>query len=315
VDDPPGSDETARGLAFGVVTVVAGVVCLAAGSSIVKWSGDPGSVVGFWRLVGASVAWIAVILGRRRWRSIPLPTIAEWRLAVPAGVCFGANIALFYTAVTKTSIAHAEFIAALSPLLLVPAGALLFGEHPNWRALSWGAVSLVGVAIVLAFGPAGDAASATGDLIMLTSLCSWTGYLLATKRARRTLDVVGFMACAMPVAAIAAAPFALLIAGDEFWSLSARGWSVVVLLTFLTGMIAHGLLVVAQRYVPLATIGILQVGQPAIAVVWGLAILGEQVRLAQVPGMVLVVAGLAAFALVSQRVPRPPVGDPGKVGG
>ena len=31
-------------------------------------------------------------------------------------------------------------------------GALLFGEHPNWRALRWGIVSIVGVALVLFFG-------------------------------------------------------------------------------------------------------------------------------------------------------------------
>ncbi len=97
----------------------------------------------------------------------------------------------------------------------------------------------------------------------------------------------------------------MLLAGDEFWSLSARGWLVVLLLTFLTGMIAHGLLVVAQRHVPVATIGILQVGQPAIAVVWGVVILGEEIRPAQIPGMVLVVAGLAAFAVVSHATAPP----------
>jgi drug/metabolite transporter (DMT)-like permease len=296
----PPADESAGGRAVGLLCVIGGVVGLAAGSSIVKWSGDPGSVVGFWRLLGASIAWLAVMLVRHRRNGIAYPTAAEWRLAVPAGLFFGGNIALFYTAVTKTSIAHAEFIAALSPLLLVPAGALIFGERPNWRAMSWGVLSLVGIAIVLAYGPDRGVAHASGDLIMLASLVSWTGYLLSAKYARGALDVGAFMACAMPVAVVSSAPFAVLIAGDEFWSLSARGWWMVLLLTLLTGIIAHGLLVVAQRRVPVATIGILQVGQPAIAVMWGLVILDEEIRLAQIPGMVLVVAGLAAFALASR---------------
>ena len=43
-----------------------------------------------------------------------------------------------FTAITKTSIAHAEFIGAMTPLILLPLGALMFEEHPNWRALRWG---------------------------------------------------------------------------------------------------------------------------------------------------------------------------------
>ena len=89
-----------------------------------------------------------------------------------------------FTAITKTSIVHAEFITALNPLILLPLGALLFGEHPNWRALRWGAVSIVGVALVLFFGPAQGASSIEGDLLVIVVICLWSGYLLSTKRAR-----------------------------------------------------------------------------------------------------------------------------------
>ena len=59
----------------------------------------------------------------------------------------------------------------------------------------------------------------------------------------------------------------------------------------------------SQREVDVATIGILQVAQPALAVVWSYILLGEEIRPAQVPGMVLVIVGLAAFSLVSYRRP------------
>ena len=84
----------------------------------------------------------------------PTPSASAWRLALAPGLAFGANIALFFTAITKTSIAHAEFITALTPLVLLPAGAFFFGERPNWPALRWGLISIVGVSLVLFFGPA-----------------------------------------------------------------------------------------------------------------------------------------------------------------
>ena len=66
-------------------------------------------------------------------------------------------------------------------------------------------------------------------------------------------------------------------------------------------MLGHGLIAFAQREVDVATIGIIQVAQPALAVCWSYLVLGEQIRPAQVPGMVLVVVGLAAFTIASQR--------------
>ena len=67
-----------------------------------------------------------------------MPSATTWRRVLLPAIFFGANITLFFTAVTKTSVAHAEFIAALAPLLLVPAGALLFDEQPNCTAIAWG---------------------------------------------------------------------------------------------------------------------------------------------------------------------------------
>ena len=105
----------------------------------------------------------------------------------------------------------------------------------------------------------------------------------------------------MPMGLITAGPVAATIAGDELFSMSVRGWFVAALLTVLTGMVAHGCIVFAQRHLPVASIGVVQTGQPALAVLWGFIILGESVRLAQVAGMVLVILGLALFTWSSQR--------------
>ncbi len=73
------------------------------------------------------------------------------------------------------------------------------------------------------------------------------------------------------------------------------------LLSVLTGMLAHGFIAGAQREVDVGTIGILQVAQPALAVGWSYVLLSEEIRLAQIPGMVLIIVGLVAFSIVSQR--------------
>jgi drug/metabolite transporter (DMT)-like permease len=163
-------------------------------------------------------------------------------------------------------------------------------------------ISIVGVALVLFFGPPGGDASVGGDLLMLAVISLWTGYLLMSKRALRTgINTMDFMACVMPVGLLTAGPIAGLIAGDEVFGLGAKGWIVVLLLTVLTGMLAHGCIVIAQGSLPVASIGVMQTAQPALAVLGGFVILGEAIRWPQAAGMALVVGGLALFTWYGQR--------------
>jgi drug/metabolite transporter (DMT)-like permease len=293
-----------RGPSFppiGVMAVLLAVLAFSSSSTLVKWADTPGSVLAFWRMIIAVVLWWSVIAARRARTGRPAPTFDTWRRVLPAGLFFGLNITLFFTALGRTSIAHAEFITALSPILLVPLGVLLFHEHPDRRALPWGLVTLVGLAIVLFLGGSQGGATLSGDAIVIVVVATWIGYLLTGRRARANVDVFDFMATMMVIGVITATPVALLIAGDEIWPMTAKGWLIAAVLAVMTGMLGHGLIAFAQREVDVATIGIIQVAQPALAVCWSFLILGEEISPAQIPGMILVIVGLVAFTVVSQR--------------
>ena len=60
--------------------------------------------------------------------------------------------------------------------------------------------------------------------------------------------------------------------------MSGTGWTYMLILTFLTGVAAHGLLVFAQKTIQIGTIGIAQEVQPALAVLWSFLLLGEILR-------------------------------------
>lgn len=295
------SDANARA---GLIAMATAVVAFSLSTPIIKWAAVTGVVLAFWRMWMSVGTWWTYLLTTKR----PLPDRRTWALVAPAGLFFGLNISLLFTAVTKTSIAHTEFISTMTPLLVVPAGALVFHERPNWSALRFGIISIVGVTLVLFFGEAGGTATLGGDLIMVLVLCSWTSYLLLTKRARAAgVDTVSFMACMMPVGLITTVPMAIVLAGDEIFGMTARGWMVASGLALLTGMVAHGCIAFAQQHLPIATITVMQTAQPALAVFFAFLILGESVVPLQVVGMVLVLIGITAFTLTSQRVPPPTV--------
>ncbi|MGD9703497.1 MAG: DMT family transporter [Acidimicrobiia bacterium] len=291
----------------GLPAVVAAVVFLSTGSTVVRKIGAPGITIACIRSLLATVVWQALLAAQGRhitWSSI--------RRIGPAGALFGINLAAFFAGVNHTSIANAEFIGTLAPILVLPAGALLFKESIPWKALPWGIGALAGVSLVLFNTPASGRSSWGGNVLVVIAVVLWACYLLAAKHARREggVDVVAFMATSSLVAGLVLVP--VVAAQGRLDDVPARGWPWLLLLTLVNGLAAHGLLVVAQRRVPVGTTSMLQVAQPALAVMWAYLFLDESIEPLQGVGMMVVVASLAVFTYaVSRSAPDAAAGPAG----
>jgi drug/metabolite transporter (DMT)-like permease len=293
--NPVDDDAAARTRTLGLTAVSLAIVAFSLGSTLVKLAETPGVTIAFWRMVVCSFTWaviMRVIDGRwLQWSDV--------RAALLPGFLFGLNITAFFTGVTKTSVAHAEFIGSMTPLILVPAGALLYKERLNPRALVFGLISVVGLYFVLAFSPANGDSSITGDLIIACAMFLWASYLLTSRALRVGRSVATVMASMMPVATLTIFPLVLFT--GNIAELTTRSWVFILLLAVITGTAAHGFIVFAQRTVPVSTISIMQVAQPALAVLWSVLFLSQSVRPIQLFGMALVMTGLAAVTLISRR--------------
>lgn len=280
----------------GLIAMSMAVLAFSVSSSLVKLSETPGSVIAFWRMIVTAFVWQGILLatGRRT-------TLTHLKIALVPGILFGLNLAMFFTAVTRTSIAHAEFLGSMTPLILIPAGALFFHERVQWTSMAWGLMAIAGIAVVLFTSPSTSDATLAGDLIVLGAMVLWASYLLTTKHVRQRMDVIEFMAAVTPIAAVSLIPVMAVRGGVG--DMDGTSWAVVLALTFLTGTGAHGMIVFAQRSLPIATIGVMQIAQPALAVMWAAILLDETIRPLQIVGMAMVLSGLALFNWSSRRVP------------
>lgn len=295
---PPASTRRLQGRTLGLVALVAVILSFSLGSTLVKLADTPGVAIAFWRMVVCSIIWVVILrLTERRWLSW-----ADIKPALVPGILFGLNICFFFTGVTKTTVAAAEFTGALTPLLVVPAGALLFHEKVNGKALLFGLVSLAGLAIVLFNAPPGKTDfSWVGVVWIVAAMALWAGYLLTSRSLRQGRSVAAVMAAITPIAAVVTLPLGLFVFPGTLDDITWRSVVYIGILAVLTGTIAHGLMVFAQHSVPIGFISMMQVSQPAIAVGWSIVFLDATVRGIQVVGMGLVIAGLAAVTIVTQR--------------
>ncbi len=289
----------AQGRTVGLIALAAVILCFSVGSTLVKLAHTPGVTIAFWRMVLCSVIWIGILrVSEQRWLSW-----ADIRPALVPGIAFGLNIAFFFTGVTHTTVASAEFTGALTPLIVVPLGAMLFKERLRPGALSFGLVSLGGLALVLFNAPADGGFSWNGVAWIAGANVLWATYLLTSRSLRQGRSVASVMAAITPIAAVVTLPLCLFVFPGTLTQVTWRSVAFIVVLGLLTGTMAHGLMVFAQKSVPIGVISMLQVSQPALAVMWSVLLLGAAVRGIQIVGMALVIAGLATVTVLTQRSP------------
>jgi drug/metabolite transporter (DMT)-like permease len=217
-------------------------------------------------------------------------------------VFFGLNLATFFLGATHNSVANAALIGSLAPFLIVPVGAWLFKEYIDPRALVFAVVAFGGVALVLFSAPANGDASLEGNVFGVIAMLLLVAYVASTKHFRQDMDVTTFMSTICPIAALTVLPLA--IAHGDVFGMSATGWTYTLILTLTSGVAAQGLMVFAQKTIQIGTIGIAQVAQPALAVVWSFLLLSEVVNHRQMAGIAIVVGGLLAFVWCHQRGDR-----------
>jgi drug/metabolite transporter (DMT)-like permease len=291
--DPRG----AQGRTLGFIALGIAILSFSAGSTLVKLSHTPGVTVAFWRMLLCSAIWIVILrVSERRWLAW-----SDIRAALLPGVAFGLNITFFFTGVTKTTVASAEFTGALTPLIVVPMGAIIFKERLRLGALVYGLVSLVGLALVLFNAPPTGEFSWVGVAWIGAATTLWATYLLTSRSLRQGRSVAAIMAAITPIATVVILPLGLFVFPGTLLDVTWRSVVFIVVLAVLTGTMAHGLMVFAQSHVPIGVISISQVSQPALAVLWSVLFLGSTVMGIQIVGMALVILGLAMVTLQSRR--------------
>jgi drug/metabolite transporter (DMT)-like permease len=282
----------------GIAGVGIAIVGLSFNTTLVKSIGAPATVVAFWRMLFATIGWHGFLVVKKQ-----SPTKAQWKAGIIPGVLFAMNLLLFFNGAIRTAIAHAEFIGALTPLIVVPAAAMVFHERVPKAVLWLGVVALCGLALIIFVGRSSKGVSFLGDALIGCAICTWSAYLLVTKSVRATMSTAPFMAVLTSICCLTVAPMA--IQSGKLFSLSTKGWVLVTVMSISAGIVCHGLIAWAQNRVPVGVITLLQLAQPVLGTLIGFLILHEKVRPWQIVGMAVVIGAVASVARVAARSAAP----------
>jgi drug/metabolite transporter (DMT)-like permease len=253
-------------------------------------------IAGRFAVAGALLG-LLVLLARR-----PVGRDALWT-GLASAPLVAAGYALQATGLTETSAGSSAFLTAAGTLTVAPLAWLFLGERPS-RVVAWGlALALIGSALLswrsgLRFGRA--------ELITLAGAVAYAGSLVVVAARVQRVDPIALTALQSLGVAIVLLPFASVLPGPAL--LRGPVAPRFLYLALAGSLAAPLLLVLAQRRLTSARIGILFALEPVFALTFALAFGAERFAARWWVGALII---LSAVVLVELRPSDPgPVAPP-----
>jgi inner membrane transporter RhtA len=248
----------------------------------------------FSRVGPAGTAWL-----RLCWAAVIFVVIARprpWKMArrdlgtaIMLGIVSAGMTLLFFEAIARIALGTAVAIEFLGPLMVA-----VLRRSGRWGLL-WPA--LAGTGVLLVTRPWEGTVQGAGIAFALGTAGCWAGYILLTQQVGDRLEGLDGLAISMPAAALTAT----IVAAPGTWSRVTLGSIVIAAgLALLLPVLPYALELQALRRLPAGVFGTIMAAEPAIALLIGLAVLGQVPGLLQTLGVLLVTLAAAGVARAGQ---------------
>ena len=228
------------------------------------------------------------------------------KVSIIPGMFFGVCTIFGFVSFRTTSIANATIIGSVASAITLFVAPYFLKEKISVLQLIFAVTSFCGVAMVALGAGSGGIATLRGDAFALTNAVFWTGYFVASKKARvGGINTWSFMFGVSIVQAIIAGTWGA-ITSDDLTSISMHDAWLILAMTLLSGTVGHTTMVWAQRYVAAGTSSLICLIGPVLSMFFAWILFGQTIRMWQAIGSVLVLASLAAVVRfgTSERVQR-----------
>jgi len=286
-----------RWVAYGALLVA--ILGITWSAIFIRWAGVPGPSSAFYRVFIAALVlvpwWIGVVaVSADRRRTIARADRRTVLLALAGGAFFAIDIALYNTAVLRTTATTATLLGNSSPIFVGLGTWLLFHRAPRrafWIGL---ALAIAGAAVVMIRGGGSENASQgdpVGDLLAVSAGLFFAGYLLTTERAREALDTLTFSTVAI-AGSVATLLLTCVLVGAPLGGFSPRTWGALLGLGLISQLTAYFALAYALGHLPATVTSVGLLAQAPLTAVLAVPLLGESLGAAQAAGAALVLAGI-----------------------
>jgi len=280
-----------------------GTVCIGFSAIFVKLAHVAGPVSAFYRVLIAGAVLVPWWLARGARRPGPF----ELRLILLGGVCFAADLALWNTSLLLTSAASATLLANNSPLWVGLASYFLFRERLSGRYWLGLAVALAGMMCLMGSAAFQHLRLDPGNMLALGASFFYAAYLLTSHRVRATVDLLTVMTLSTVVSLVILYLLNLAM-GTTLTGYPPRVWGALAGLGLISQLAGWLAINYALGHLRAAPVSVCLLAQVVVTALVAMPLLGEYMKLNQVAGGVLVLAGI--YFVTQDKARRVPLAEP-----
>lgn len=270
------------------LALAAGILCISWSAIFVRWTDIPGPASAFYRMLIPAIVLLPTHFIDRGRSRVNIRTLG---IIAVGGLFFALDLALYNTAILKTTAANATLLGNNTPIVVGLLTWLVFRRKPQasfWLGLF---MALSGTLVILQADLTTHAQFGVGDVMSLGAAVCFAVYLMVTERIRASTGTVAFLRLAM-----ISSTFALLIInlvlgvslrvphGRTLWAILGLG-----LISQLGGYLA---LTYALGHLPATITSVSLLSQGPLTALIAAVLLSEPLTLPQIAGGALVLAGV-----------------------
>jgi drug/metabolite transporter (DMT)-like permease len=230
----------------------------------------------------------------------------DWALALLSGAFLALHFATWITSLQYTSVASSVVLVTTTPLWVALLAPLVLHERLGRTAIFGLVLALVGSTIVglsdsCAWTAGGIACpplqtfiggkAFLGDLLALCGAFMASGYLLAGRKLRTSLDLIPYIFIVYGMAALVLIAIMLGL-GNSPLGLPPLAYLWFVLLALIPQLFGHSTFNWALKYLPASFVSVTLLGEPIGSTVLAFLILGESPTWFKIGGAVLILMGI-----------------------
>ncbi len=270
--------------------IAVAVLGVSTSGPLIAATAAPALAIAFWRnaMAVAAIGPVALLRFRTEVRQL---SRREWRVCALAGVLLAAHFATWVPSVKLTTVASATALVATQPIWAAVLARVL-GRRIQPGAWAGIGVGVVGAALVTGADLSISGRAVAGDLLAVAGGLLAAAYVTAGGASRRTVSTTVYTTVAYSLCAVLLLGVCL-VSGQRMTGYDGATWVRLVALTVAAQLIGHSLINVVLSSTSATVVSLAILFEVPGAAVLAAVFLGQTPSPAAVPGLVLLLAGLA----------------------
>ena len=291
------------------LALAVGVLAVSTSGPLILYAAAPALAIAFWRNTLALPVLLPAVGLRRRdeLRALVGQRRRDGLLCVLAGLALAGHFMAWVPSTRMTSIATSTALVSTQPVWVGLIAVGMGRRLPRW---TWVGIATAVVGAVAATGVdvTGDPTALLGDALALLGGVLAGVYAVIGERVRSTTSTTSYTTVCYGVCALVIL-VVCLAARIPITGYPASAWLAIVAVTIGPQLLGHSMFNFALRRVPATTVSVLILLETPGAALIAWAWLGQVPPLAALPGLALLMVGVA---IVARQDSARPVGQPAR---